>query len=303
MSSIASWSGSYGMDKSLAVINEYKKNFNFTFSDFNAKVAKIIFNRVLNRWSKTLSKYENTGERPGKYEWQDFKKEALEHAVELETSGDKLYCSDEIIKQIYEQAIIIRISVASSCSWTKDYSVSNNNVNSYWRKEYSLTDEAVRKNLDIVKCYARKIEEFNKAYGHGDMAYKEILREALIKSSIIDLIKIKDFVFESGMSIDEAYRLCNPKIKKKGCYVATAVYGSYDCSQVWTLRRFRDYTLSKTWYGRAFIRTYYLVSPSFVQWFGKTVWFKVICKKLLDQMVDKLIDNGVKNTPYDDLNW
>lgn len=37
-----------------------------------------------------------------------------------------------------------------------------------------------------------------------------------------------------------------------GCYVATAVYGSYDCPQVWTLRRFRDYTLAETWYGRAF---------------------------------------------------
>ena len=39
-----------------------------------------------------------------------------------------------------------------------------------------------------------------------------------------------------------------------GCYVATAVYGSYDCPQVWTLRRYRDYTLAETWYGRAFIR-------------------------------------------------
>ena len=39
-----------------------------------------------------------------------------------------------------------------------------------------------------------------------------------------------------------------------GCYVATAVYGSYDCPQVWTLRRFRDNALAKTWYGRACIR-------------------------------------------------
>lgn len=25
-----------------------------------------------------------------------------------------------------------------------------------------------------------------------------------------------------------------------GCYIATCVYGSYDCPQVWILRRFRD---------------------------------------------------------------
>ena len=31
-----------------------------------------------------------------------------------------------------------------------------------------------------------------------------------------------------------------------GCYVATAVYGSYDCPEVWTLRRYRDYTLAAT---------------------------------------------------------
>ena len=31
--------------------------------------------------------------------------------------------------------------------------------------------------------------------------------------------------------------------QKRGCYVATAVYGSYDCPEVWTLRRYRDDTL------------------------------------------------------------
>ena len=38
------------------------------------------------------------------------------------------------------------------------------------------------------------------------------------------------------------------------CYVATAVYDSYNCPEVWTLRRYRDYKLAETWYGRAFVR-------------------------------------------------
>lgn len=58
------------------------------------------------------------------------------------------------------------------------------------------------------------------------------------------------------------------------CYIATAVYGSYDCPEVWTLRRFRDYTLAETWYGRAFISTYYAISPTLVKWFGKSEIFK-----------------------------
>ena len=88
-----------------------------------------------------------------------------------------------------------------------------------------------------------------------------------------------------------------------GCYVATAVYGSYDCPQVWTLRRFRDNTLAETWYGRAFIRTYYAISPTLVKWFGNTKWFKNIWKPTLDKLVKKLNTDGVDNTPYNDRIW
>ncbi len=89
----------------------------------------------------------------------------------------------------------------------------------------------------------------------------------------------------------------------KGCYVATCVYGSYDCPQVWTLRRYRDNTLGATWYGRLFIRIYYVVSPILVKWFGHTNWFKKMWKGKLDRMVAKLQNNGVENTPYEDKNW
>lgn len=88
-----------------------------------------------------------------------------------------------------------------------------------------------------------------------------------------------------------------------GCYVATAVYGSYDCPQVWTLRRFRDYTLAETWYGRAFIHMYYAISPTIVKWFGKTEWFKKMWKGKLDRMVANLNEKGVEDTPYQDRNW
>jgi len=88
-----------------------------------------------------------------------------------------------------------------------------------------------------------------------------------------------------------------------GCYVATAVYGSYDCPQVWTLRRYRDYTLAETWYGRAFIKAYYAVSPTLVKWFGQTTWFKKMWQGKLDRMVAKLQASGVESTPYEDKIW
>ncbi len=85
-----------------------------------------------------------------------------------------------------------------------------------------------------------------------------------------------------------------------GCYIATAVYGSYDCPEVWTLRRFRDYMLAETWYGRTLINTYYAISPTLVKWFGKTEWFKNLWKPMLDRLVQDLQNKGVENGPYQD---
>lgn len=85
-----------------------------------------------------------------------------------------------------------------------------------------------------------------------------------------------------------------------GCYVATAVYGSYDCPPVWTLRRFRDQSLAASAAGRAFIRTYYAVSPTLVRLFGETGWFRALCKAPLDRLVRRLNEKGVEATPYED---
>ena len=86
----------------------------------------------------------------------------------------------------------------------------------------------------------------------------------------------------------------------QGCYVATSVYGSYDCPEVWTLRRFRDYTLRKSVPGRMFIKAYYAVSPTLVQWFGDIKWLKKLVSYPLNQLVAYLKRSGLKDTPYED---
>ena len=91
-----------------------------------------------------------------------------------------------------------------------------------------------------------------------------------------------------------------PKLKSGGCYVATAVYGSYDCPQVWTLRRYRDDRLAKTAFGRLFIRIYYGLSPTLVRLFGAQSWFHRLLKPRLDRLVSRLQKEGVADTPYED---
>ncbi len=90
------------------------------------------------------------------------------------------------------------------------------------------------------------------------------------------------------------------KGRKKGCYVATCVYGSYDCPEVWVLRRFRDNVLDHSLFGKAFIKLYYLFSPIIVSVFGKSSFFKRFWRKKLDAFVKKLKKAGFSEKPYQD---
>lgn len=92
----------------------------------------------------------------------------------------------------------------------------------------------------------------------------------------------------------------NSSSSSGGCYVATAVYGSYDCPEVWVLRRFRDFKLAKSAAGRGFIRAYYAISPSLVRRFGKAEWFKDICGKVLTPLVSWCVSKGYSDRPYED---
>ena len=147
--------------------------------------------------------------------------------------------------------------------------------------------------LATIEAYIKKGEKLN-----AIKMVKEL--------SGISLVDAKHFV-ENFYSIDknrpQSYSHQTSTKPSGGCYVATCVYGSYDCPQVWTLRRYRDNTLASTWYGRAFIHTYYAISPTIVKWFGHTKWFNKLCKRRLDRMVKKLLEQGVESTPYEDKNW
>lgn len=121
-----------------------------------------------------------------------------------------------------------------------------------------------------------------------------------VADNLVEFVKMvynNQEIEESLISQEEGEKSTEPA---KGCYIATCVYGSYDCPQVWTLRRFRDYTLDGTWYGRVFIKCYYAISPILVKWFGDTKWFRSFWKSRLDKMVSNLNNKGVNNTHYND---
>lgn len=88
--------------------------------------------------------------------------------------------------------------------------------------------------------------------------------------------------------------------KTEGCYIATSVYGSYECPEVWTLRRYRDSILYKSILGRLFIKIYYKISPLLVKRFGNSKNLKLMVKKILNKKVKKLRQKGIVDSPYVD---
>ena len=101
-------------------------------------------------------------------------------------------------------------------------------------------------------------------------------------------------------SIDPSHKIPKRPSPSGGCYIATAVYGSYDCPQVWVLRRYRDLFLLQKWYGKLFVKFYYVTSPTLVQFFGESKWFKILCLYPLNRMVKWLKNKGVSDKPYYD---
>ena len=71
------------------------------------------------------------------------------------------------------------------------------------------------------------------------------------------------------------------KVKKSGCFIATAAYGSRFAPEVIYLSLFRDEILSGYSFGRSFIKLYYKISPFIAQMIRNSDGLKFLTKYLL----------------------
>ena len=200
--------------------------------------------------------------------------------------------------------ILLRNSIISSMLFNgakNHYDDIDSSIQHQYTQEYINNAAAA---ADIMYTYGNIIEELYRedflsiaaeSWKDGINIHKQYVKLLADKDGNIALINSYG---DKIRKTDSSYT--NPEVDTSGCYIATSIYGSYDCPEVWVLRRFRDYTLSKTWYGYAFIKIYYTLSPSFVRAFGNKQWFKSLFKKKLDNFVSKLQINGYKDTPYED---
>lgn len=83
-------------------------------------------------------------------------------------------------------------------------------------------------------------------------------------------------------------------VSSEGCFIATAVYGSYVADEVLVLRDFRDRELESNGLGRFLIRFYYFVSPSIAE----LLEVLPFAKKPTKYVLDKIVSNRQKNTLF-----
>ncbi|MEK7309491.1 MAG: CFI-box-CTERM domain-containing protein [Planctomycetota bacterium] len=69
------------------------------------------------------------------------------------------------------------------------------------------------------------------------------------------------------------------------CFIATAAYGTPMAQEVKTLRTFRDQRLLTNPAGRAFVRTYYTVSPPIANFIAKRPYLRYITRQMLRPIV------------------
>lgn len=218
----------------------------------------------------------------------------------------------ELVKSIVDeneqkQAIVeicMKLDVISSMLYNAaeshyhgiDSSIKLNYVQEYANNVFSATQIQYTLGDAIVEMFGDK---------YGNQAAYAWENAVKMHSGFVKVLNDKEGNKASINSYVEKIKKYNtsyeaPAIDTSACYVATAVYGSYDCPEVWILRRFRDYTLDETWYGRAFIKAYYATSPTLVKWFGNTGMFQTLWRVVLNKFISNLKTKGYKDTPYID---
>ena len=171
----------------------------------------------------------------------------------------------------------------------------------------ALEELNISNDIEYIGKEALFAKKINFDFYQTDLRANKFLESVIMEDDTV--VSFKGFTHEPiNTSVEESIEEekveapieeVKPK-KKKGCYIATCVYGNYDGNELWTLRRYRDEVLANHWYGRAFIKVYYAISPMLVKLFGGNRLFKKVFRSILDKKVKRLNKKGISNNYYVD---
>jgi hypothetical protein len=115
----------------------------------------------------------------------------------------------------------------------------------------------------IIRCIRRQSPDTT-----TPLAYQRLI-DAIPSPMMEDVMTPAQLEFWYGSPDADVYgeiRVVFVPEDKKGCFIATATYGSDLAPQVAALQRFRDGFLLRNGLGRRFVSCYYAVSPPLAAW-------------------------------------
>jgi hypothetical protein len=200
-----------------------------------------------------------------------------------------IWCKVEMDGIIKDNGEIIGKEV--DCSGMKQRGLFTGNESIY---DY---DEGITITLHRGDKFADKKRMFDYCYGQKIVYISDDFSEVIFLN---DLINIYKYISSEGKKFFQSGKIKSEKNDdirhievitntNKGCldcYIATAVYGSYDAPEVITIRRFRDEVLMKSLAGRKFVTFYYKHSPYYAE--------KLKSYPIVNKFVKFLLDGIVK---------
>ena len=186
-----------------------------------------------------------------------------EYSKEISQICLKLTPDIDLIKELYKQANLFveanKLIKDESIEYLAKFPV----VNYFYGDELedNLKKMALKNLNECVRNFASR-EMLKKEINKIKWNYPTLYYETSINKFYNEIWSVMDSVSYSRPSTKYYYEDTQYIARKKGaCYIATAVYGSYDSDEVLVLRRFRDEILKPTKVGRKMVAFYYKYSP------------------------------------------
>ena len=199
----------------------------------------------------------------GKFAAELYDMGIYEYSKEISQIRLKLTPDIDLIKELYKQADLFVEANKLIKDETIEYLAKFPVVNYFYGDELenNLKEMALKNLNGCIRNFASR-EMLKKEINKIKWNYPTLYYETSINKFYNEIWSAMDRLSNSRPSTKYYYEDTQYIARKKGaCYIATAVYGSYDSDEVLVLRRFRDEILKPTKVGRKMVAFYYKYSP------------------------------------------
>lgn len=155
--------------------------------------------------------------------------------------------------------------------------------------------------LDKLKEELDERKELFSSKDRVDEAISKILKEGFVRGAVNHYSKTMNVSKEEATTYVEKFIVDNnltDKVKRKGCFVATACYNDYNAYEVKILRQYRDENLERTTFGRTLTSIYYFISPTLANQIAKSDRTKKVIRKFLLNPLVKRIEKKKGSTQH-----